>query len=332
MRAMPVSGVAGSGPRSRTSNLVAFGLLTLLAFFAGCGGKGGKGAAAPGAAAPPIDADPYALLPPAAIAIVRVDAKTVFGNPTIGTQISAMADSLVPLGDDSGLRASRDVERVIVASYATSQGDVAAVLSGTFDVDKISHATKTKAGAPITAEAHGTATVYHSGRVAWTPLTPRTLVAGSEEGVGWVLDRVAKGNLDRWEAPWMMTTLGTPSTTFAAAGDFASRPLTAAVVGSISLPWVSALHQVKATGVLKADALDVAATFTYGDPGQASQADDSIKKSVHMLDLLGVVLGVRLQGFSTRVEGPDVHCSFGLDSPTMHTLLELAPKLMPGAA
>jgi hypothetical protein len=309
-----------------------FALLTLLALAGGCG-HGGKGATAAGAAAPPIDADPYALLPPAAIAIVRVEAKAVFGNPAIGPQISAMADSLVPLGDDSGMRASRDVARVLVASYATSQGDAAAVLTGTFDVDKISHATKTKTGAPITAEAHGAATVYRADRVAWTPLTPRTLIAGSEEAVGWVLDRVAKGNPDRWEPAWMMTTLETPSTTFAAAGDFASRPLTAAVVGSISLPWVSALHQVKATGVLKSDAIDVAATFTYGDPGQASQADDSIKKSVHMLDLLGVVIGVRLQGFSTRVEGPDVHCSFGLDSPTMHTLLELAPKLLlPGAA
>jgi hypothetical protein len=307
-------------------------LLFVFALVAGCGGGGGKGATAPGAAAPPVDADPYALLPPAAIAIVRVDAKPVFANPTIGAQISTMADSLVPLGDDSGLKASRDVERVIVASYATSQGDVAAVLSGTFDVDKISHATKTRAGAAITAEPHGKGTVFSAGRVAWTPLTPRTIIAGSHEGVGWVLDRVGKGNPDRWEPPWMTTTLETPSTTFAAAGDFASRPLTAAVVGSISLPWVSALHQVKATGVLKQDSLDVAATFTYGDPNQAGQADDSIKKSVHMLDLLGVVVGVRLQGFSTRVEGPDVHCSFGLDSPTMHTLLELAPKLIPGAA
>lgn len=310
-----------------------FSILVVLAVVAGCGGHGGKGAAGPGAVAPPVDADPYALLPPAAIAIVRVDARPVFGNPAIGAQISAMADSLVPLGDDSGLRASRDVERVIVASYATSVGDVAAVLSGTFDVDKISHATKTRVGAAITTEPHGTATVYSAGRVSWTPLTPKTLIAGSHEGVGWVLDRVAKGTLDRWEPAWMMTTLETPSTTFAAAGDFVSRPLTAAVVGSISLPWVSALHQVKATGVLKSDALDVAATFTYGDPNQAGEADASIKKSVHMLDLLGVVVGVRLTGFSTRVEGPDVHCSFGLDSPTMHTLLELAPKLLvPGAA
>ncbi|MGH7440277.1 MAG: hypothetical protein ACRENE_31680, partial [Polyangiaceae bacterium] len=83
---------------------------------------------------------------------------------------------------------------------------------------------------------------------------------------------------------------------------------------------------------LRADSLDVAATFTYGDPGQAGQADESIKKSVHMLDLLGMVVGVRLQGFSTKVVGPDVNLSFDLDSPTMHTLLELAPKLLvPGA-
>ena len=143
-----------------------------------------------------------------------------------------------------------------------------------------------------------------------------------------VLDRVAKGTLDRWEPPWMVTTLETPTAALALAGDFASRPLAAAAVGAVSLPWVNGIRQVRGTGALRADALDVDLTLSYGTPAQAQDAAGGVQRSVHMLDILGPVLGLRLQGFAAKVETQDLRCSFGLDSPTMHTLLELAPKLL----
>ncbi len=296
---------------------------------AGCAGHGGKGGETPGAAKPAVDADPYALLPPAAVAIVRVDARAAFTNPTLGASLGAIADSLVPLGDDAGLRLSRDLDRVIAASYATSAGDVAAVLSGRFDVDKIAHATKTKAGAAVAAEPHGAYTLYHAGRAAWSPLTATTLLAGSPEGVRDALDRIARGPLDRWEPAWMTATLETPTATAAAVGDFASRPLAAAALGAIQLPWVAALHQVRALGTLKPDALDVSGTLTYGDAAQAQQAEESIRKSVRMLDVLGMVLGgLRLQGFDTKLDAQDVHCSFVLEAPALRALLDLAPRFL----
>ena len=100
----------------------------------------------------PVDADPYALLPPAAVAIARVDASALLSNATVGADLAGLADSLVPLGDDAGFMAARDVQLVLVASYATSEGDVAAVLTGHFDAERIGHATKTKQSAPIVAE------------------------------------------------------------------------------------------------------------------------------------------------------------------------------------
>jgi hypothetical protein len=306
-----------------------FPLLGVLGLVAACGGKGPATAVAPKPAAA-IDADPYALLPPSAQVVARVEAKAVFTNPTIGADVSGLADSFVPLGDDAGFHASRDVERVVFATYATSNGDVAAVLVGHFDVDRMAHATKTKRSGTIIVEPHGTLTVYRSGRDAWAPVTPKTLVAGTPEGVTLVLDRIAKGALDRWEPPWMMSTLETPSTTVAVAADFGSRPLAAVAIGAFSLPWVGGIQRLQATGVLKPDALDVEGVLAYGNPDQARDAESGLHRSAQMLEVLGAVLGgVQLQGFSTKLDAQDVHASFGLDAQTLRTLLDLAPKLLP---
>jgi hypothetical protein len=307
--------------------------LPVAALLAACGGKG---AVAPveAKAAPAIDADPYALLPPSAIGVARVEAKAVFASHAIGSEVAALADSFVPLGDDSGFHASRDVERVVVGTYATSGNDVAAVLVGHFDVDKIAHATKTKHGVAVVSEPHGAQTLYRAGRDAWAPIAARTLVAGTPQGVTEVLDRIAKvqpgAALARWEPAWMTETLETPSTVFAYAADFASRPLTAAAIGAIRLPWLNGIHQVRATGAFKGDALDVDATASYGSPAQAKDGEDGVRHSVQMLDVLGAVLGgLRLQSFDAKVDGQDLRCTFSLDAQTLHALVDLAPKLLP---
>lgn len=294
------------------------------------GGCGVKGAATGGAGGPkgkPVDADPYALLPPAALAVSRVDAASLFGNPTVGADLKDLADSFVPLDDDSGFKASRDVTRVIVATYDTTGGDVAVVLSGHFDRDRIAHAIKTKAGATIGSEVHGALTEYHAGRDAWAPLTTTTLVAGTPEGVALVLDRVAKGKLDRWEAPWMMATLETSTAALALAADFTSRPLASASLGALGLPWVEGIRQIKGTGTLTPDSLGVDLTVSYANTGQVKDAEGGIERSVHVLDLLGPVIGIRLQGFQTTIDGQDLHGSFTLDSQTLRSLVGIAPRL-----
>jgi hypothetical protein len=315
-----------------TFALIAPAALALCALPVACGGKP-PAAGGEVKAAPAVDADPYALLPPGAVVVARVDARAVFTNATIGHEVSELADSFVPLGDDAGFKATRDVDGVLAATYATSEGDAASILSGRFDPDKMAHATKTKTGAAIVAEPYAGATAYHAGRKAWAPLTARTLIAGSPGGVKDVLDRIQKGKLDRWEPAWMMATLEsreTPATTFAVAGDFASRPLAAAAVGAVSLPWVNGIQQVRATGVLKADRLDVDLTLGYGNAAQAQEAEGGVQKSVRMLDVLGIVLGgVRLQGFQTKLDAADLRCTFGLESQTLHALTDLAPRLLP---
>lgn len=304
--------------------------LLLLAAFLSLVACGGKGAAAGGVSKPDLDSDPLVLLPPAAVGMARVDARAVYTNPAVGGDLASLTDSLVPLGEESGFRASRDVDRVVVAVYATSNMDVAAVLSGRFDVDRIAHATKTRKAEPVVAGVFEGFATYTAGRIAWAPLTPKTLVAGTPEGVRDVLDRAAKGKLDRWEPPWMSTTLETATAQIAVAADFASQPIASAALGSVPLPWVGGIRRVRALGMLAPGGLDVSGTLTYADAAQAQQAAGGIRRSVQLLDVFGPLLGgLRLQNLDVTLDAQDARCSFAVDAQGLRTLVAIAPRFLP---
>jgi hypothetical protein len=304
-------------------------LVGLVLGVAACGG--GKGAKAPGEQKPDLDGDPLVLLPPAAVVVVRAEAGVVFANPAIGGELASLTASLVPLGDDAGFHVAKDVDRVVVASYATSNMDVAAVLRGRFDVDRIAHATKTQKGAPITPGTYLGIATYTSGHVAWAPLTARTLVAGTPEGVELVIDRVAKNKLDKWEPAWMTTTLETPTAHIAVAGDLSSTPIAVAAIGSFNLGWVKGVKQVRALGTLDAAGLTVSGTLGFPDAAQASDAAGGIRQAYRLLDVFGPLLGgLRLQRFDVGLDGTQVRCSFAVDAQGLRTLLAMAPRFLPG--
>jgi hypothetical protein len=301
-----------------------------LAFVASCGG-----AKPPVIAAPPkvdLDADPLALLPSAAIVVVNVDAKGLFGAESIGPQIAELADKLVPLGSDAGFDAKRDVDRIVVGSYAMGGNDVAAIVSGRFDEAKIAAATKTKSGAAITkAMVDGMAT-YAVGQGVYVVLTGKTLVAGNPETVHRVLDRIHDGKTGRAMPSWVVDTLQTPGAEIAAAGDFATQPLAAVAIGMVKLPWIAGVKEVRALGDVKPDGLDVAATLTYGTGDQASAAADGVKSLGTMLNLLGPLIGgISVHDLAVEAKGSDMQCKLTVDDKTLQKLLSMAPHVIPGA-
>jgi hypothetical protein len=98
-----------------------------------------------------LDADPLALLPPAAIVVATLDMQAVAHAGAGGASLAAAADALVPFGIDAGFVPSRDVDRIVMGAYAAAgtNTDVTAVMSGRFDPDKIGGVTRTRAGAVI---------------------------------------------------------------------------------------------------------------------------------------------------------------------------------------
>jgi hypothetical protein len=302
-------------------------LLLAVCLLLACGGKGAK---AGGETKLDLDSDPLALLPGSAVIVANLDARSLWDSTTVGPQLGTIADRLMPLGDDAGFEAKRDVDRVVLASYATGGVDVAAIVSGHFDEAKIEGATKTKSGATVTKTMYAERATYAAGGAVWTVLTAKTVVAGTSDAVRRVLDKLKTGKIERAEPPWVIETLQTPGAEIAVAGDFASQPLAAASIGAVRLPWLEGLHVARVIGNFQKPGMNVAATLTYGDAQQASSAADGVRTVTGWVKLLGPFLGgVSLQNLDVQTAGTDMKCKFAVDDQTLSNLLALAPRFLP---
>jgi hypothetical protein len=312
---------------SRLPFLLAAAVLSLCASGAlvACGGKGA--ASGDGARAAAADTDPLVLLPGSAIFVASLDVHAMYANASVGSAITSFTDSLVPLGPDSGFDASRDVDHLVLGGYAGNQADVAVVLSGRFDVDKLAAVTQTKSGAPFVKGTYAGFSTDTAGAIMIAPLTAKTLVAGTSDRVRRVLDRLGQGALERSMPPWAAETLETKGAQFAIAGDFATQPIASAAIGSINLGWLKGLQDVRVIGNFDDPGVNVAATLTYGDPTGAQGATDGI----HLIDswqkiLAPLVLGAKLQNLQVGSSGNDVSCKFAVDGASLRSLLTLASR------
>jgi hypothetical protein len=304
-------------------------MLVLAIALAACGGKGAN---AGGEKKADLDADPLALLPGSAVVVANLDARAFFDSGSVGAQVAALASKFVPLGDDAGFQAPRDVDRVVIAGYATGGIDVAAVLSGRFDPARIAAATKATSGAAIVRGLYAGRTTYAVGTVAYAVLTSKTVVAGTGDGLRRLLERVAAGTLDRSMAPWVVETLETKGAEVAAIADFESQPIAAAALGSVKLPWLDGMRMARVIGNFEPPGMNVAATLTYGDPQQAQTAADGVRSVGGWLKMVGPLLGgVRIQNLQVAADANDLRCKFAVDDQTLRTLLDYVPRFLPAS-
>lgn len=291
---------------------------------------GGKGANAGGEKKADLDADPLALLPTAAVVVANANARALFDEGSVGGQLAGLAARLVPFGEDAGFQASRDVDRVVFASYATGGADYAVVLSGRFDAAKIDAKTTTTGGSPIVRGVYAGRTTYTAGTIQYSVLTAKTLVAGSGDGLRRVLERVQAGTLDRNVAPWVVETLETKGAQLALAADFQSSPIAAAAIGSVNLPWLSGMRMARVIGNFEPPGMNFAATLSYADPQQAQAAADGLHTIERWLGVLGPALGgIRLQNVEVTTQESDLRCKFALDDQALRATLALAPRFLP---
>jgi hypothetical protein len=304
--------------------LVALALVALVA----CGGKG---PATPAEAKLDLDSDPLALLPSSAVVVANLDAKAMFASASVGTQLAALADTLLPLGPDAGFDAKRDVDRVVLGVYTSTGADAVAVVSGRFDVAKIAAATQGRGGAPVVHAMYAGRDTYAVGPAMYSVLTAKTVVAGTGDGVRRALERVQDRKIERAIPAWVDETLSTPGAELALAADFTSQPLTVAALGSVPLPWLSGMHVAKVIGNFEKPGMNVAATMTYGEPARAESAADGVRTADVWLKVLGGFLGgLSLQNLEVTTDGKDLKCKFAVDDRTLGRLLAFAPRLLGG--
>ena len=307
----------------RLSTLLVFLSLVFMSTVVACGGKG---AASGDSAKSAIDADPLSLLPGSALFVASLDVHGMYANAAVGPTVASLTDPLLPLSADT-LDVSRDVDRLVLGGYAGNQADVAVVLSGRFDVDRIAAATQSKSGAPLVKATYAGFPTSTAGAITIAPLTAKTLVAGTKERVHRVLDRIGQGTLKRSVPPWAAETLATQGAQFAIAGDFATQPIASATLGSINLGWLKGLQTLRAVGNFDDPGVNVAATLTYSDPSAAQSATDGI----HLIDswqklLAPLLLGAKVENLQVSGSGNDVSCKFAIDSSSLRALVTLASR------
>jgi hypothetical protein len=309
----------------------------LLSAALACGGCGGAGHPQTPSAltADQIDADPIALLPPSPIAVVDVDARAFYGSGSMGAQIAALSEKVVPLGDEAGFQASRDVDRVVAAAYGSQGADAVAVVCGRFDESKITAAAEahktTKAGGTITETDYAGHHVFTVAGGGISILTPKTALAGTQAALRRTLDRVASGKVARDLPSWMLDTLGTPNAAAAAAVDFA-QPVTAAALGSLPVPAAKGVKTARAVADFKPPGMHVAMTLEYADAAAASSAANSLKQAVS-LESLAALTGLvpKLQAVAIASADTNVQASFAVDEAAMSKLAALLPRLASAA-
>ncbi len=307
-------------------------LLALFVLVTSCGGKDKEGAKT--AEKKPAFDDAFALLPSNPILLGTVDARAFFGSQTFGAQLTQNVEKLVPIGQEAGFSAARDVDRVTFASYSYQGLDVAAIVIGRFDQAKIKQVatsqTPTKSGVPLVVSQYAGRDVYTVSNTGFTVLTERVAVAGTESGIRRVLDRIKDDRVKRDIPAWMLTHVESPGASAAVAADLATNPIPPDVLRQVPLPFVEKLKAVRALVNFKDTGLQIAGSMTYPDEASAQTASDSVRQTVNLSRWLALI-GVKIQNPTVAVEKSDVQVTLAVDDQSLRQLLATVPQ-MTGAA
>jgi hypothetical protein len=300
-----------------------------------CGGKTpeAKDATAASDAPTPIDRDNLALLPASPLMIVNLDARAFYDSASYGAKLASLTERLLPIGEESGFKASRDVDRVALGSYSTQGLDVAAVLRGRFDRTKIEQTAKsgvaTKAGAPIVQSQYAGRALYTVNNVGFVVLTDTCVVVGTEAAIHRALDRIQDGRAKRDLAPWIVETVETPGAELAIAVDLANQPIAATAVGALPLKWIEGLKAARIIGNFQPPGMNVAGSLTYGDPNQARAAMSGLKGVAQIVNMVAITgVAPKVSNLKSDVAQSDVHYQFALDDESLRAFLTNAPTAL----
>jgi len=274
--------------------------------------------------------DALALLPGSPIAVGTVDARAFFGSATFGAELAKLVEKYVPIGQEAGFQASRDVDRVTYASYSYQGIDVAAIVIGRFDSAKIKQVaqnqTPTKGGAPLVVSSYAGREVYTVNNIGFTLLSDQRAVVGTESGIRRVLERIKDKRVQRDIPGWMISTVETSGAAFSVAADFASQPLPPEATRQMPSPLVHGLKAARAVGTFK-DGVQIAGSVTYAEAAQTEAAAEQIRKAASYSKALALI-GIQIKSFDTKVEKTDAQVTIHIDDQSLKQMLASVPALL----
>lgn len=303
-------------------------LLAVVLFVAACGGKEKKEAKSPEAS---NMEDALALLPGSAIAVGTVDARAFFGSQTFGADLAKLVEKYMPIGQEAGFSASRDVDRVTFASYSYQGFDVAAVVMGKFDEAKIKQVAAqhvpTQGGGQLVASQYAGRDVYTVNNVGFTVLSDKRAIVGTEAGIRRVLDRIKDNRVKRDITPWMIQTVETPSAAAAVAIDLATQPMPAEAARQIPVSFIQTLKAARVVASFKDNGTQLAAALTYPDEQSAQTQAEAVKQAAGMSRWLSLI-GIRVQNIDVKTDKSDVDVTLAVDDQSLRQVLATVPQWM----
>lgn len=300
---------------------LACALAAVAAPVAGCGGGDKNEAKAPAKEAALDDA--LALLPGSPILVGTVDARAFFSSQHFGADLARLVEKYMPIGQESGFLASRDVDRVTFASYSYQGVDVAAVVVGRFDPAKIKQVAEahspTKSGGYLVMSQYAGRDLYTINNIGFTLLSEQRAIVGTESGIRRVLERIQDGRVQRDIQPWMLGTVETSGAALALAADFSSQPIPAETMASIPGALTQGAKAARVLGVFK-EGVQLAGSVTYGESTKAEAAAGELRKYAAYTTLLSGI-GVQVRGFEAKVEQNDVQLTVSVDDQSLRALV-----------
>jgi hypothetical protein len=294
----------------------------------GCGGKKEAGDVKSGMPDLALD-DAFALLPGQPIAVATLDARAFFGSDTFGAEIARLTERWVPIGEEAGFRASRDVDRISLGVYSYQGADVAAIVVGRFDVEKIRHLALGQAltggGALLVVSQYAGRDVYTVSNVGFSLLSNERAVVGTESGIRRVLERIQDRRVRRDITPWMIQTMETPGAALAVAADLATQPAPGELMQQVPMAWVKEIRAARVVATFEDPGVHLAGSLSYADEDTAKTASEAVRQTANLAQWLALI-GVRLQNVKVAVERSDVQVQLGIDDRSLGQLLSTVPR------
>lgn len=281
-----------------------------------------------------IDTDPLALLPSGAITVGVLDMQALFASQ-FGDKLLEVTRKRAPVPESAGYDPKRDLQKAYFGTYSMQGADVAGVVVGHFDPQKIEAAAdgvqKTPLGVPVTKTTYAGRALYTAESVGFTVLTTRTALFGNQTGIRRALDRIKEGSAKRELAPWAAKVLAQANVPFAFGSNLKENPVPNALRNK--LPFLEGVETLSVVGNFAPPGVNLAGTLVYPDEATAKTGAGKVAETRAMLDtytpflaLLGIPQPVRK--LDADAVGREGHFVAGIDAVAFSALLTRLDDLL----